>query len=148
MSQMKSFYWQLQNDRDLEACMLPDIVEYNAIMNDIADDQHRRMIEEMDEEATFPLLWFFILLNDYISQTTCIRQYSCHYCHFVILHVDATIGVIINLVAETISMPFFLKTKSWDVVFMLSFMITIGLSKLVGLIVSNALVQPIVNFLG
>ena len=55
MSQMKSFYWQLQHDHDLEACMLPDIVEYNAIMNDIADDQHRRMIEEMDEEATFPL---------------------------------------------------------------------------------------------
>ena len=68
--------------------------------------------------------------------------------YFVILHIDATIGVIINLVAETISMPFFLKTKSWDVVLMLSFMITIGLSKLVGLIVSNALVQPIVNFLG
>ena len=68
--------------------------------------------------------------------------------YFVILHVDATIGVIINLVAETISMPFFLKTKSWDVVLMLSFMITIGLSKLVGLIVSNELVQPIVNFLG
>tara|TARA_A100001011_G_scaffold270906_1_gene280135 strand:+ start:1180 stop:1440 length:261 start_codon:yes stop_codon:yes gene_type:complete len=68
--------------------------------------------------------------------------------YFVILHVDATIGVIINLVAESISMPFFLKTKSWDVVLMLSFMITIGLSKLVGLIVSNALVQPIVNFLG
>ena len=68
--------------------------------------------------------------------------------YFVILHVDATIGVIINLVAESISMPFFLKTKSWDVVLMLSFMITIGLSKLVGLILSNALVQPIVNFLG
>tara|TARA_A200000113_G_scaffold91638_1_gene82090 strand:- start:472 stop:732 length:261 start_codon:yes stop_codon:yes gene_type:complete len=68
--------------------------------------------------------------------------------YFVILHVDATIGVIINLVAESISMPFFLKTKSWDVVLMLSFMITIGLSKLVGLIVSSALVQPIVNFLG
>ena len=68
--------------------------------------------------------------------------------YFVILHVDATIGVIINLVAETISMPFFLKTKSWDVVLMLSFMITIGLTKLVGLIASSALVQPIVNFLG
>ena len=68
--------------------------------------------------------------------------------YFVILHVDATIGVIINLVAESISMPFFLKTKSWDVVLMLSFMITIGLSKLVGLIVSSALVQPILNFLG
>ena len=68
--------------------------------------------------------------------------------YFVILHVDATIGVIINLVAESISMPFFLKAKSWDVVLMLSFMITIGLSKLVGLIVSSALVQPIVNFLG
>lgn len=68
--------------------------------------------------------------------------------YFVILHVDATIGVIINLVAETISMPFFLKTKSWDVVLMLSFMITIGLTKLVGLIVTSSLVQPIVNFLG
>ena len=61
--------------------------------------------------------------------------------YFVILHVDATIGVIINLVAETISMPFFLKTKSWDVVLMLSFMITIGLSKLVGLILSLSLIH-------
>ena len=57
--------------------------------------------------------------------------------YFVILHVDATIGVIINLVAETISMPFFLKTKSWDVVIMLSFMISIGLSKLMTLIFSG-----------
>jgi len=50
--------------------------------------------------------------------------------YFIILHVNVTIGVITNLIADIISIPYFIKTKSWDVVIMLTFIIAIGFSKL------------------
>ena len=50
--------------------------------------------------------------------------------YFIILHVNVTIGVIVNLTADIISIPYFVKTKSWDVVIMLTFIIAIGTSKL------------------
>jgi len=50
--------------------------------------------------------------------------------YFIILHVNVTIGVITNLTADIISIPYFVKTKSWDVVIMLTFIIAIGFSKL------------------
>lgn len=50
--------------------------------------------------------------------------------YFIILHVNVTIGVIVNLTADFISIPYFVKTKSWDVVIMLAFIIAIGISKL------------------
>jgi len=50
--------------------------------------------------------------------------------YFIILHVNVTIGVIVNLTADIISIPYFVKTKSWDVVIMLTFIIAIGISKL------------------
>ena len=50
--------------------------------------------------------------------------------YFVILHIDVTTGVIINLTADIISVPYFIRTKSWDVVVMLSFISAIGISKL------------------
>ena len=50
--------------------------------------------------------------------------------YFIILHVNVTIGVIVNLTADIISIPYFVKTKSWDVVIMLAFIIAIGISKL------------------
>ena len=50
--------------------------------------------------------------------------------YFVILHVSQGYGVIINLVADSISIPYFIRTKSWDVVMMLSFLLAISLSKL------------------
>ena len=50
--------------------------------------------------------------------------------YFIILHVNVTIGVIVNLTADIISIPYFVKTKSWDVVMMLAFIIAIGISKL------------------
>ena len=53
--------------------------------------------------------------------------------YFTILHIDTTTGVILNIIAESISMPFFIYNKIWDVVLMLSFMISIGLSKLLSL---------------
>ena len=44
--------------------------------------------------------------------------------------VNVTAGVAINLVGDTISMPFFIRTKAWDVVAMISFMTFVSVSKL------------------
>ena len=50
--------------------------------------------------------------------------------YFVILHVNDLLGVVINFIADLISVPFFVKTKAWDVVIMLSFLLAISCSKL------------------
>jgi hypothetical protein len=50
--------------------------------------------------------------------------------YFIVLHVDVLTGVAINLIADTISIPYFIRTKSWDVVIMIAFLLTISLSKL------------------
>ena len=51
--------------------------------------------------------------------------------YFIILHVNVLTGVIINFIADLISIPYFAKTKAWDVVIMLSFLLAISMSKLV-----------------
>ena len=50
--------------------------------------------------------------------------------YFMVLHVSATIGAAMHLLANVISIPFFIRTKAHDVVIMLSFLIVISLSKL------------------
>ena len=50
--------------------------------------------------------------------------------YFVVLHVNLTIGVVMNVIADTISIPYFVKTKSWDIVIMLGFLLAISFSKL------------------
>ena len=50
--------------------------------------------------------------------------------YFVVLHVNLTAGVIMNVIADTISIPYFVKTKSWDIVIMLGFLLAISFSKL------------------
>tara|TARA_Y100000004_G_scaffold719_1_gene944 strand:- start:191 stop:403 length:213 start_codon:yes stop_codon:yes gene_type:complete len=50
--------------------------------------------------------------------------------YFVILHINVLAGVVINFVADLISIPYFIRTKSWDVVIMLSFLLAISISKL------------------
>jgi hypothetical protein len=50
--------------------------------------------------------------------------------YYVVLHVSATIGAVMYLTANAISMPFFIRTKGWDVVVMLSFLMAISLAKL------------------
>jgi len=50
--------------------------------------------------------------------------------YFIIIHVDLMTGVITQFVADLISIPYFIRTKSWDVVMMLSFLLAISLSKL------------------
>lgn len=51
--------------------------------------------------------------------------------YFVVLHINVTTGVIMNITADLISLPYFIRTKSWDVVIMLSFLMSIGISKLI-----------------
>ena len=50
--------------------------------------------------------------------------------YFVVLHVNVILGVILHFVADLISIPYFVRTKSWDVVIMLTFLLVISLSKL------------------
>ena len=51
--------------------------------------------------------------------------------YFIVLHVSATIGAAMHLLANVISIPFFIRTKAHDVVIMLSFLIVISLTKLI-----------------
>ena len=50
--------------------------------------------------------------------------------YFIVLHVNVVLEIPLHFVADLISIPYFIKTKSWDVVIMLSFLLTISLSKL------------------
>ena len=50
--------------------------------------------------------------------------------YFIVLHVSATLGAAMHLIANIISIPFFIRTKAHDVVIMLSFLIIISLTKL------------------
>ena len=51
--------------------------------------------------------------------------------YFITLHLDVVIGVIIHLSAMSISVPYFIKSKAWDVVIMMSFLMTIGAGRLI-----------------
>ena len=50
--------------------------------------------------------------------------------YFIVLHVNVVAGAVTHFVADLISVPYFVRTKSWDVVIMLSFLLMISLSKL------------------
>jgi hypothetical protein len=50
--------------------------------------------------------------------------------YFVVLHINITFGVKVHFVADMISVPYFIRTKSWDVVIMLMFLLAISFSKL------------------
>ena len=49
--------------------------------------------------------------------------------YFVILHVYIIVGTVLHAFADVISIPYFIRTKGWDVVIMLSFMTCISISK-------------------
>ena len=51
--------------------------------------------------------------------------------YFIVLHVSATIGAAMHLLANIISIPFFIRTKAHDVVIMLSFLMVISLTRLI-----------------
>ena len=51
--------------------------------------------------------------------------------YFIILHVNTTLGVTIQMVGDSISIPYFIRTKSWDIVIMVSFLLMISVSHLI-----------------
>ena len=51
--------------------------------------------------------------------------------YFITLHLDVVIGVAVHLTAMVISVPYFIKSKAWDVVIMMTFLMTIGTGRLV-----------------
>ena len=51
--------------------------------------------------------------------------------YFITLHLDVVIGVALHLAAMVISVPYFIKSKAWDVVIMMTFLMTIGAGRLV-----------------
>ncbi len=50
--------------------------------------------------------------------------------YFVVLHVSVMGGVALHFIGDLISLPYFIRTKSYDVVIMLTFLLFISLSKL------------------
>ena len=48
----------------------------------------------------------------------------------IALHLDVVASVIVHLVAMSISVPYFIKSKAWDVVTMMVFLMTIGAGRL------------------
>ena len=51
--------------------------------------------------------------------------------YFITLHLDVVTGVSVHLTAMSISVPYFIKSKAWDVVIMMSFLMTIGTGRLI-----------------
>ena len=51
--------------------------------------------------------------------------------YFITLNLDVVTGVAVHLTAMVISVPYFIKSKAWDVVIMMAFLITIGAGRLV-----------------
>tara|TARA_R110002012_G_scaffold46981_4_gene123478 strand:- start:2569 stop:2787 length:219 start_codon:yes stop_codon:yes gene_type:complete len=51
--------------------------------------------------------------------------------YFTVLHIDSKIGAGIHFVADAISLPFFIRTRAFDVVIMMMFLLTISTSKLI-----------------
>jgi len=51
--------------------------------------------------------------------------------YYVVLHINAVIGAGMHLLADVISLPFFIRTKAYDVVIMLSFLSVISFTKLI-----------------
>lgn len=51
--------------------------------------------------------------------------------YFIILHINTSVGVVLQLVGDSISIPYFISTKSWDVVIMITFLLVISISHLI-----------------
>ena len=58
-------------------------------------------------------------------------MYSHRVFSLTLIYVGVIPGVIVHLIADFLTMPFFIKNKMWDMVVMLSFLVVIGVSKLV-----------------
>ena len=51
--------------------------------------------------------------------------------YLITLNLDVVTGLAVHLPVMIISVPYFIKSKAWDVVIMMTFLITIGVGRLV-----------------
>ena len=51
--------------------------------------------------------------------------------YFITLNLDVVTGCAVHLTAMVISVPYFIKSNAWDVVIMMTFLMTIGTGRLV-----------------
>ena len=52
------------------------------------------------------------------------------FAYFVILYMDVRVGVGLSLTGDTLALPFFIRTRAWDVVFMIGILSCVSISKL------------------
>jgi len=48
---------------------------------------------------------------------------------FIVLHIDILCGLLVHITALAISLPYYVKTRSWDVVLLLGFILITSTSK-------------------
>ena len=53
------------------------------------------------------------------------------FAYFVLVHIDVTVGVALSLTGDTLALPFFIRTKAWDVVGMIGVLSFVSISKLI-----------------
>ena len=51
--------------------------------------------------------------------------------YFILVHVSFSVGLALQTFADGITVPYFIRTKSWDVVVMLAFLLIVSLSKII-----------------
>lgn len=56
--------------------------------------------------------------------------------YFILLHVDMTTGLVIKCIGGILTLPFAIKYKMWDVVFICGFFSAIEIAKIIQLLFS------------
>ena len=69
--------------------------------------------------------------NNWSNSNTFVEYNENTNCSTIVLHVNAVIGAGMHLLADVISLPFFIRTRAYDVVIMLSFLSVISFTKLI-----------------
>ena len=49
--------------------------------------------------------------------------------YFVVLHINTVVGALMMTLGDLLAIPFFIRTKSWDVVIMVTFMTVVTASR-------------------
>ena len=53
------------------------------------------------------------------------------FAYFILTHISASVGVVLHFVADAITVPYFIRTKAFDVVVMLAFLLMVSMSKII-----------------
>ena len=69
------------------------------------------------------------MIDHYTTVSRIIGSFLVVTAYFVVVHVNVIIGTMLHALACILSVPFFIRTKAWDVVIMLSFMTCISFTK-------------------